>query len=129
MSSMKSILVLITSSPTASANCHSALAFCESACKSGYEVSVFFYGEGVHNCNSLVTPVSDEKNIVSEWRGLSEKYPLKLIVCNTAANKRGLIAEEDAITTGHFNINSPFIAGGLAEYSSLSQQTDRLIQF
>lgn len=126
---MKSILVLITSSPTASANCHSALAFCGSACKSGYEVNVFFYGEGIHNCNSFTTPVSDEKNIMSEWRTLSEKYQIKLMVCNTAANKRGLIAEEDAISKGHFNIVSPFIAGGLAEFSSLSQKTDRLIQF
>ena len=126
---MKSILVLITASPTASANCHSAIAFCESACKSGYDVSVFFYGEGVHNCNSFISPVNDEKNILSEWQGLSEKYQINLIVCNTAANKRGLIAQEDAVVSGSFNISSPFIAGGLAEFSSLSQKTDRLIQF
>ena len=126
---MNSILVLITSSPFTSANCHSALSFCEAACQSDCKVSVFFYGEGIHNANAFMSPVSDDKNLMHEWRSLSEKFPLQLIVCNTAANKRGVINEEEAKQNNGFNLTAPFIPGGLAEFASLSQSCDKLIQF
>ena len=127
---MKTILVLITSSPFSSANCHNALAFCEAACAMNVNVKVFFYGEGTLNANRLMQPVSDEKNMVAHWQSLQEKFAtLELIVCNTAASKRGVISAEEASQSGECNLHHAFSVGGLAEFASLSQSADRLVQF
>lgn len=127
---MKTILVLVTSSPTDSANCHNALAFCKAACEMGIAIKVFFYGEGIHNANAFAQPVSDEKNIVQYWHSLVQEYKLlELIVCNTAANKRGIISEEESNDSLVFNLHTGFVAGGLAEFASLSQTADRTVQF
>jgi tRNA 2-thiouridine synthesizing protein D len=92
-------------------------------------VKVFFYGEGIHNANGFIIPASDEKNMMRQWRNLAEQYGVQLIVCNTAANKRGVISEEEAQSQNAFNLQDPFNAGGLAEFASMSQSSDRLVQF
>ena len=126
---MKSILVLVTSSPTSSANVLSALMFCRAACEAGHKLSVFFYGEGVHSVNSFISPPGDELNVVQQWQALAENYQAELIVCNTAASKRGLLSEDEAPVQNAFNIHIPFIAGGLAEFASKSQSATRVVQF
>lgn len=96
----------------------------------GIKVHVFFYGEGIHNANAYLNPVSDEKNMVRAWQTLTAEFDsIELIVCNTAANKRGVISEEDAPSASAFNLHSAFVAGGLAEFASLSQTADRMVQF
>ncbi|WP_338292637.1 sulfurtransferase complex subunit TusD [Planctobacterium marinum] len=125
---MKTFLLLVTSSPTASANCWSALAFANAAAKE-HNVIVFFYGEGIHNANSFMQPPGDELNHYKAWQQLADSHRVKLLVCATAAIKRGVITLDDAEIAHAFNLKAPFEAGGLAEFSQLTQTSDHLIQF
>ena len=125
---MKTFLLLVTSSPTASANCWSALAFAQAAAQE-HKVIVFFYGEGIHNANSFMQPPGDELNHYSAWQQLADQHQVQLLVCATAAIKRGVITAEDAEIENVFNLKAPFEAGGLAEFSQLSQTSDHLVQF
>lgn len=102
--------------------------FAREAAKSN-KVVVFFYGEGIHNANAFIQPPGDELNIVAAWQQLAEQQEVQLLVCATAAVKRGVITEEEAPAADAFNLKAPFIAGGLAEFSQLTQSSDHLIQF
>lgn len=102
--------------------------FARAAAKSN-KVIVFFYGEGIHNANAFTQPPGDEINIVEAWQQLAEQQEVQLLVCATAAVKRGVITEEDATADNAFNLKAPFIAGGLAEFSQLTQRSDHLLQF
>ena len=93
---MKTILVLITSSPFSTANCLSGFHYCEAALDAGHRVNVFFYGDGVLNSNAFNSPSSDEINLRHRWQALTKNNDLQLIVCNTAANRRGIQSEEDS---------------------------------
>ncbi|MCC2604111.1 sulfurtransferase complex subunit TusD [Planctobacterium marinum] len=126
---MKTFLILVTSSPTASANCYSALQFAKAAAEQSYKVVLFFYGEGIHNANAFMQPPGDELNLHKQWAELAQDSNVELIVCASAAIKRGVITEEDAQQTNAFNLSAPFHAGGLAEFSQLSQTAEHFIQF
>lgn len=125
---MKSILVLITSSISVNANATSALKYVKAALSAGHRVNVFFYGNAVNDCNRFTSPLSDEINITREYIALEEYENLQLLVCNTAASRRGLVPKEDANDNG-FNLQSPFIAAGLTEFATLSQSADQMVQF
>ncbi|XOV78152.1 MAG: sulfurtransferase complex subunit TusD [Aestuariibacter sp.] len=126
---MAQILVLVTSGPGESANGFSALRYCQTAVKKQHEVIVFFYSSAAHIANAFTTTASDETNLTAEFAKLkSEHNNIQLIVCNTAANRRGLLAQEEQHQLG-YNIASPFHAGGLAEFAQFSQSAHRLVQF
>jgi tRNA 2-thiouridine synthesizing protein D len=126
---MAQILVLITSNPDDSANGYSALRYCQSAVKKQHNVIVFFYSSAAHIANAYTTTASDETNLNAEFSRLcDENDNMQLIVCNTAANRRGMIGKEEQHSLGH-NISAPFIAGGLAEFAQYSQSADRMVQF
>lgn len=126
---MAKIVVLITSSPGESANGLVALRYCQAALSLQHDVSVFFYAAGAHIANGFTTTASDELNLTNEFSNLYEQHDkLRLIVCNTAANRRGLIAEEEKVKSG-FNILPPFESGGLAEFAQMSQDALRVVQF
>jgi len=125
---MNSLLLLVTSSVTGSANCLSALALCRAACEAGVRVSVFFYGDGVENSNTYMMPGNDDLNVRQAWQALAECYQVELLVCNTAANNRGIIGEDDARSSNAYNLHAPFVAGGLAEFAARSQKVDKVVQ-
>ncbi|MBE1301126.1 MAG: sulfurtransferase complex subunit TusD [Alteromonadaceae bacterium] len=125
---MKSILVLITSSVSNNANASSALKYIKAALLAGHKVDVFFYGNAIHDCNQYTSPLSDEMNITREYMKLEHEQNLQLLVCNTAASRRGLLPEEEAHEQG-FNLQAPFIAAGLTEFATLSQSADKMVQF
>lgn len=126
---MAQILVLVTSSPSASANPRSAFLYCVAALKKRHEVIVFFYSEGVNIANAFTASAVDESNLFKAFQELSENNSmLKLLVCNTAGNRRGLLGQEEANELG-FNITKPFVLGGLAEFAQFSQSAHRVVQF
>lgn len=125
---MKTLLLLINSSPFSSGNCLSGLLFCDAALSAGHKVLVFFYGDGVLNANRLICPSTDEINLCQRWQSLAQhNKTLQLIVCNTAANRRGVVAKEEE--PDKFNLASHFHAGGLSEFAALSQSADKIVQF
>lgn len=127
---MANILVLLTSSPHESGNCLSALRYCQAALDDGHQITLFFYASGAVIANAFTSPNSDELNIHDAFVKLATQYTdkISLIVCNTAANRRGVITEEEKHELG-YNVIAPFSAGGLAEFTQYSQTVDKMVQF
>jgi tRNA 2-thiouridine synthesizing protein D len=129
---MANISLLVMSAPTASQNAQSALRFAQTVAKSEHNLSgIFFYLEGVYNANCLQINVADETSLFASWCALAEDYSCPLLVCVTAASKRGILSEVDAQDNDihHFNLKLPFQSVGLGEFAKLLHASDRLIQF
>lgn len=109
-----------------------AYRFAQTAIESGHRIiRVFFYQDGVTHSNNLLNPASDELNIHKLWCELANQHNIELINCVSAALRRGIIAKQDANETNkaHWNIEPPFIMGGLGELITGIEQADRLVCF
>ena len=95
-----------------------AYQFTKAALENGHEVMrVFFYHDGVNNGTRLTTPPQDDRNIVNRWVELAEKYDLDLVVCVAAAQRRGLVDEDEMKRNGKDanNIAPRFRISGLGQ--------------
>lgn len=122
---MATFTLLITDSPQA------ALAFAEAALAQGHRLtSVFFYGEAVRAANALIPAVGDEPHIGHQWRDFAKAQGLELAVCVAAAERRGILDEEQA--QAHdlaCAMAAPFRQAGLGELVTASAQSDRTVQW
>jgi len=110
----------------------SAYQFTKAALEKGHEVfRVFFYHDGVNNGTRLTTPPQDDRNIVSRWADLAEKYNLDLVVCVAAAQRRGIVDADEAKRNGKDanNIAPRFRISGLGQLIEAGIQADRLVVF
>ena len=74
-----------------------AYKFTRAALEGGHEIyRVFFYHDGVNNGTRMTTPPQDDRNIVNRWSELSKEYDLDLVLCVAAAQRRGIVDEEEA---------------------------------
>lgn len=108
-----------------------ALRFAQALCHSGHHLdTVFFYLDGTMHANHLLSPASDEENIHTQWIELSKHRPMQLLVCVSAAERRGIIAQQTALQRHqtHFNIEPPFEIAGLAEMTMAMLKSDRVVQ-
>ncbi|MGO4892839.1 sulfurtransferase complex subunit TusD [Flavobacterium sp. W21_SRS_FM6] len=129
---MATISLLITSAPLMSQSAHSALRFAQTVVQSEHTLQgVFFYSEGVHNANGLQLTPSDEYRLYAAWCELALQHGCPLLVCVTAATKRGILSIKDAKENdlNHTTLEAPFQSVGLGELSELIHSSDRLIQF
>lgn len=129
---MPSFTILVTSSAFDSQSSHTAYEFCRAALNKKHEIdSVFFYQEGVTTSNAFLTNHSDEINLHQLWRTLALEKAITLNVCVTAANRRGVITEQDAeeLDITSFNLKAPFTSVGLGELISSINTSDKLVQF
>jgi len=102
--------ILITSSPFEGDTALRALAFIQGVIDNGDVVNnVFFYSEGVHHCNSLMLKTGDELFAYDGWKALAADHNVNLMVCITAAVKRGIVSEMEAKENGmaHANLTAP----------------------
>lgn len=92
---------------------------------------IFFYGDGVYNGNSLVITPQDEFNLVSAWQELAREHHLELIVCVSAALRRGIvdINEAERYDKAAANLADGFSIGGLGLLIEGMTQSDRFIAF
>jgi tRNA 2-thiouridine synthesizing protein D len=129
---MASFSILVTSSPYSSQNAYSAYRFAQAIVNSSHTLAgVFFYCDGTHNANRLSAFPSDEFNLAQSWAALKIQYQVPLLLCVTAALKRGVINEQDAkeLDLDSHNLHAAFDSIGLGEFAMLQDQTDRLVQF
>ena len=129
---MKSFSLLITSAPFDSGIAYTAYKFAESLCAMGHQLNgVFFYQAGVHHANNLLSVAADETNLHQLWTELANQHQFPLYTCVTAANRRGILSQQDADDNDktHFNLAAPFQQVGLGEWITLSNQSDRVVQF
>ena len=89
--------ILINEGPYTHQATDSAYQFTRAALAKGHEIfRVFFYHDGVNNATRLAVPPQDDRNITVQWSKLAEKHSLDMVVCIAAAQRRGLLDENEA---------------------------------
>lgn len=129
---MSKFIIQVNSAAYGNAASYSAYRFARSALESGHSIDkIFFYQDGVANTNYLNSPASDEFDLMQAWIELHNQYGTALVNCVSAALRRGVMSESDAKEHGHghWNMQAPFIMGGLGELVIGIESADRLVCF
>ena len=129
---MANYSILITSAPYQGQHAQRAIEFAKAAISSGHVVdNVFFYSEGVHHANHYMQEVGDEFYPLNAWKALNEEYNVALLVCITAAVKRGVVGHQEALASGATGVNlvAPFQQAGLGEFFTALHNCEKVIQF
>ena len=106
--------------------------FVKAALAKGHEIfRVFFYHDGVNNATRLGVPPQDDRNITQQWTELQKEHELDLVVCIAAAQRRGLLDEDEAKRQGKDanNIAEGFRISGLGQLIEAGIEADRLVVF
>ena len=129
---MTTYSILVTQAPSDSQLPYSAIQFCHALVKAGHAIdNIFFYGPGVYNANRLQSPSQDEINIYQQWCDIAHLSGAHLLVCVTAALKRGIVDSAEASQLGldAHTITTPFKQSGLGDFFTALHHCDGLIQF
>ncbi len=124
--------VVVSEGPYTHQASDSAYNFVKAALENGHEVPrVFFYHDGVNVGTRLSIPPQDERNIQKNWTALAAEHDLDLVICIAAAQRRGLLDENEASRQGKDanNISEGFRISGLGQLIEMGIQTDRLMTF
>ena len=124
--------ILVNEGPYTHQASDSAYHFTEAALRTGHEVvRVFFYHDGVNNGTRLSVPPQDDRNISERWSALAQQHEVELILCVAAAQRRGLLDEDEARRAGKDSNNMApgFQISGLGQLIDAGIQADRLIVF
>lgn len=124
--------ILVNEGPYTHQASDSAYHFTAAALRAGHEiVRVFFYHDGVNNGTRLSVPPQDDRNISERWSALAEAHEVELILCVAAAQRRGLLDEDEAKRAGKDSDNMApgFQISGLGQLIDAGIQADRLIVF
>ncbi len=124
--------VVVSEGPYTHQAADSAYLFVKAALDAGHEVPrVFFYHDGVNVSTRLSVPPQDERNIQQNWTALAKEHEVDLVVCIAAAQRRGLLDENEANRQGKDanNIAEGFRISGLGQLIEMGIQTDRLVTF
>ncbi|NTV96677.1 MAG: sulfurtransferase complex subunit TusD [Thiobacillus sp.] len=124
--------VLVNEGPYTHEASDSAYNFTKAALEKGHEIyRVFFYHDGVNNSTRLTEPPRDDRHIVNRWSELAKQYNLDLVVCIAAAQRRGIMDENEAKRQGKDanNIAEGFRISGLGQLVEAGIQSDRLVTF
>ena len=124
--------VVISEGPYTHQAADTAYHFVKAALAKGHEVPrVFFYHDGVNVATRLSVPPQDERNIQKNWTELGKEHGIDMVVCIAAAQRRGLLDENEAERQGKDanNIAEGFRISGLGQLIEMGIQTDRLVVF
>ncbi|MGR9072598.1 MAG: sulfurtransferase complex subunit TusD [Gammaproteobacteria bacterium] len=124
--------VQINASPYRSQAAESAYRFINAALASGYCVPrVFFYFDGIYNAWAYAAPPDDERQVVARWSRLAEDYDIDLVVCVSAAQRRGLLSGEEAARRNKRDndLAEGFRISGLGQLAEAILESDRFILF
>jgi tRNA 2-thiouridine synthesizing protein D len=118
---MSSYIVTIHSPAWSHQSVATACEFAEQVIKLNKQLkAIFLYQEGVLNSIQSLDIPSDELNGQNKLVQLSKQHQVPILLCATAAEKRGITPEL---------VNPHFTFAGLAEFAELSTDADHVIQF
>lgn len=121
MTSMKSFILMLHSAPWSNQSVATAVDFAKTAIKRGNKVkAIFLYQDAVLCASPNLDIPSDELNGQTALLELHDKLGVPLMLCVTAAEKRG-------INEGH--VVPKFQIAGLAEFAEMTVSTDKVVQF
>ena len=124
--------IVVSEGPYTHQASDSAYHFVKAALEAGHEVPrVFFYHDGVNVATSLSVPPQDERNIQQQWSAIAKDHGVDLVVCIAAAQRRGMLDENEAKRQGKdaHNIAEGFRISGLGQLIEMGIETDRLMTF
>jgi tRNA 2-thiouridine synthesizing protein D len=125
-------IIQINSSPTSSSSGYSAYQFIKAALIMKHEIfRVFFYQDGVYHAFKYSSPPDDELQLTKKWTTLAKDENIDLVVCISAAQRRGLLCEDEAKRQGkHDNdLARGFRISGLGQLLEGMILADRFIEF
>lgn len=124
--------ILVNEGPYQHQAADSAYQFAKAALEKGHEIfRVFFYHDGVNNATRFTVPPQDDRHIVNRWSELAKKYNLDLVVCIAAAQRRGILDENEGKRQGKDanNIAEGFRISGLGQLIEAGIQAERMVVF
>lgn len=110
----------------------SAYQFIRAALRKGHEiVRVFFYHDGIYNGLRYAMPPDDERRVIGRWSELARQYGVDLVICISAAQRRGLLSEEEALRAGKVDrdLAEGFRIAGLGLWVDACMEADRFMVF
>ena len=124
--------IQVNSSPTLSTSGYAAYQFIAALLAEGHEVvRVFFYHDGIYHALKYATPPDDELQITRLWSQLALQYGIDLVVCISAAQRRGLLYADEAKRQGKQDddLAEGFRISGLGQLAEATLLADRFIVF
>lgn len=125
------ISIVVYGAPEQSQGAWSAYRFACAALSAGHAIyRIFFYHAGVWNGVDSGRPPQDEIALPEHWQKLAQEYPLDLVVCISAAKRRGVHDAAEALRHNtSSNLADSFELSGLGQYIDALQASDRVITF
>lgn len=124
--------LLVTGPAYGTQHASSAWLFAQALLAAGHELeSVFFYREGVFNASELVSPASDEFDLIRAWQQLHKEQGTMLNICVAAALRRGITDSQEAenLNLPGANLAEGFQLAGLGALAEAALTCERLVQF
>lgn len=124
--------IQVNASPYASNAGLDAHQFIQSALQAGHQIlRVFFYKDGVYHAMRFAAPPEDEIQLTRDWSKLAEQHQIDLVVCISAAQRRGLLCADEAKRQGKQDddLAAGFRIAGLGQWLEATLQADRCIVF
>ncbi|GAA0411814.1 sulfurtransferase complex subunit TusD [Cocleimonas flava] len=124
--------IMVNEGPYQHQSADSALQFARAVLAQGHEIfRIFFYHDGVNNGTRLSVPPADDRLIQKEWSELAKEHDLDLVICIAAAQRRGIMDEDEAKRQGldANNIIEGFRISGLGQLIEGGIEADRTVVF
>ncbi|MEY4767758.1 MAG: sulfurtransferase complex subunit TusD [Pseudomonadota bacterium] len=89
--------IQINASPYASDSSWIAYQFVQTVLTLNHQIyRIFFYQEGIYHAFRYAQPPENEFSLTEQWSALAKSHDIDLVVCISAAQKRGLLSIEEA---------------------------------
>jgi len=124
--------IQINTSPTHSNAGYTAYQFIQATLQAGHEVfRVFFYHDGIYHAFKYASPVDSELLMPQKWSALAEQYSIDLVICISAAQRRGLLSKDEARRQGKVDqdLADGFRISGLGQLVEAMLVSDRFLEF
>lgn len=126
------INVLISGGLYDSQSAYAGLRFSQAAIDAGHTIEqIFFYQQGVSIATQLSVPLADEFDASGEWVAFAQMHSLSLVVCVSAAERRGVLGIEQQAEYAKqaSNLHPAFSIAGLGALHEASLSSDRTVTF
>jgi tRNA 2-thiouridine synthesizing protein D len=124
--------IQVNASPGQSNAGYAAYQFIKAVLAQGHEVyRVFFYHDGIYHAFKHNSPPDDELQLTACWGELAELHKVDLVVCISAAARRGLLYADEAQRRNKQDddLAKGFRIGGLGQWLEALIEADRVIVF
>lgn len=124
--------IQINSSPYRSNAGYTAYRFIHALLAQGHEVfRVFFYHDGIYHGFKYALPPDDELQFTAQWNDLARRHRIDLVLCISAAQRRGLLCSDEAGRQGKQDddLADGFRISGLGQLVEATLLADRFIVF